>query len=134
MVARQGLRSTLFAGVATVCIANLYFSILARSDFGFAGLVVAISLDNVGIGIAGTAFVAYLSSLTNPAYTATQYALLGMVWSLPCKLLAGFSGRIVDITDYSLFFVYTAALSLPAILLVTGMDRTLLTSRPTQQG
>jgi PAT family beta-lactamase induction signal transducer AmpG len=134
MVARQGLRFTLFAGVATVCIANLYFSILARSDFGFAGLVVAISLDNVGIGIAGTAFVAYLSSLTNPAYTATQYALLGMVWSLPCKLLAGFSGRIVDATDYSLFFVYTAALSVPAILLVTGMDRTLSTSHPTRQG
>ncbi len=124
LVAQLGLRRTLLTGIVIVCFANLYFSVLARSNAGLAGLITAISLDNIGIGIAGTAFVAYLSNLTNPAYTATQYALLGLAWSLPCKLLAGFSGRIVDAVGYPLFFVYTAALSLPAILLLLRLNRT----------
>jgi PAT family beta-lactamase induction signal transducer AmpG len=118
LVARRGFRSTLLVGAAIVCIANLYFSILARSNFDLFGLILAISLDNIGIGIAGTAFVAYLSNLVNPTYTATQYALLGMAWSLPCKLLAGFSGRVVDSVGYPLFFVYTATLSLLAIFML----------------
>ena len=66
-------------------------------------------MDNIGNGIAGTAFIAYMSSLTSRAYTATQYALFGSLWSVPTKFLAGFSGTVVDATGYGTFFAITAA-------------------------
>lgn len=113
----------LLVGLVLVCIANCAFSYMAAHPPGLQGLMLAISLDNIGIGIAGTAFVLYLSGLTSPAYTATQYALLGMAWSLPCKFLAGFSGRIVEAYGYPLFFAYTAALSLPALFLLLMLMR-----------
>src|SRR3546814_10949902 len=67
--------------------------------------------------VAGSAFVAYLSVLSNIAYTATQYALFGSLFPLLGKLVAGFSGAIVDALGYPLFFLYTASLTLPAIVL-----------------
>jgi PAT family beta-lactamase induction signal transducer AmpG len=63
-------------------------------------------------------FIAYLSSLTNTAYTATQYALFSSLFTLAGKFLGGFSGIIVDATSYQAFFIYAAVLGLPAILLV----------------
>ncbi|NKF24556.1 AmpG family muropeptide MFS transporter [Solimonas sp. C16B3] len=118
LVAWQGIARTLFVGVLVIACGNLFFSWLARlHDPGIAQLGIAISVDNVGIGIAGTAFVAYLSSLTNIAYTATQYALFGSLFPLLGKLIAGFSGAVVDHVGYPLFFLYTASLTLPALLL-----------------
>nr|WP_277817198.1 MFS transporter [Solimonas terrae] len=118
LVAWQGIARTLFAGVLVIACGNLFFSWLAGLHApGLPQLAVAISVDNIGIGIAGTAFVAYLSSLTNIAYTATQYALFGSLFPLLGKLVAGFSGEIVDAIGYPMFFLYTASLTLPALLL-----------------
>ncbi|MES2489174.1 MAG: MFS transporter [Pseudomonadota bacterium] len=117
MVARYGVPRTLLLGVVTIFFGNLFFSWLSTSEQTLLGLGAAISVDNIGIGIAGTAFVAYLSSLTNTAYTATQYALFGSLFPLPGKIIAGFSGVVVDHIGYTLFFIYTASLTLPAMLL-----------------
>lgn len=117
-VARHGVPRTLLLGVSTIAFGNLFFSWIASSDVHtLFSLGAAISVDNIGIGIAGTAFVAYLSGLTNSAYTATQYALFGSLFPLPGKIIAGFSGVVVDHIGYPLFFVYTASLTLPAIFL-----------------
>lgn len=118
LVAASGIPRTLFLGVLVIACGNLFFSWLARQEApGLWHLALAISVDNIGIGIAGTAFVAFLSGLTNTAYTATQYALFGSLFPLPGKLLAGFSGEVVDALGYPSFFLYTAALTLPALLL-----------------
>jgi hypothetical protein len=63
------------------------------------GLIVTVSADNLSAGIATSAFVAYLSGLTNVAYSATQHALFSPVMLLP-KFLAGFSG-VVDPHEYA---------------------------------
>lgn len=124
LVAALGIARTLFVGVAVIACGNLFFSWLARLPAPeLLHLGIAISVDNIGIGIAGTAFVAFLSGLTNSAYTATQYALFGSLFPLPGKLLAGFSGRIVDAWGYADFFLYTAALTLPALLLSAYLIR-----------
>ena len=86
-------------------------------------LAAAISIDNVANGIAGTAFIAYMSSLTSKQYTATQYALFGTLWSLPAKTIASQWGRIVDAVGYPTFFVYTAIVALPALLLIMWLMR-----------
>jgi len=69
------------------------------------------------------AFVTYLSSLTNVAFSATQYALFSSVMLLLPKLLAGFSGQVVEQIGYSAFFVGTSLLGLPVLLLIVLVAR-----------
>ncbi len=79
-------------------------------------LYMTITAENLVGGAAGTVLIAYLSSLTNTAYTATQYALFGSLWSFVGKLVASTSGLVIDETSYPFFFVYTAVLGAPAVL------------------
>jgi PAT family beta-lactamase induction signal transducer AmpG len=81
-------------------------------------LVLTVSADNLAAGIASVAFLAYLSGLTNVAYTATQYALFSSVMLLLPKFLAGFSGFVVEAIGYSSFFIATALLGVPVLVLV----------------
>jgi Major Facilitator Superfamily. len=118
LVARLGLARTLLVGLLLIGVANLYFALMATMPKSITSLTLAITLDNFGSGIEGTAFIAYLSSLTNTAYTATQYALFSSLWSLPGKFIGGFSGVLVDGLGYAGFFVYTALLTIPALVLM----------------
>lgn len=124
LVARYGVLRTMLAGLLLLSSANLFYAYLATLHHpGIDWLATAVSIDNIGNGIAGAAFIAYMSSLTNTAYTATQYALFGTLWSLPAKSLAGFWGKIVDAFGYADFFVYTAAMGVPALLLILRLMR-----------
>ena len=76
-----------------------------------------ISADNLSAGIASAAFVAYLSGLTNVAYSATQYALFSSIMLLLPKFMAGWSGLAVDSYGYQTFFIGTALLGLPVVIL-----------------
>ena len=118
MVASFGYARTLITGIVVLAAANLLYAFLATFQPGIGWLTIAISVDNLGNGIAGTAFIAYMSSLINREYTATQYALFGTLWSLPAKTIAGFSGEIATAWGYRDFFIYTAAISAPAFLLL----------------
>lgn len=118
LVARYGLLGPLFWGGVLVAVTNALFATLAMGDANLFMLALVISADNLSGGIAGAVFIAYLSSLTNSAYTATQYALFSSLMSLPGKLVGGFAGVAVDLFGYPLFFVATAALGLPGIALV----------------
>jgi PAT family beta-lactamase induction signal transducer AmpG len=81
-------------------------------------VAIVITADNLSAGIAGSAFIAYLSSLTNTAYTATQYALFSSLMTLFPKIISGFSGMIVDHTSYIFFFIYASTLGVPVIIMV----------------
>jgi PAT family beta-lactamase induction signal transducer AmpG len=123
-VARFGLVRTLVLGSAGIILANLMFAVFAwRNEPSITGLAIVISADNVAMGIAGTALIAYLSSLTSASYTATQYALFSSMYALPGKLLMGASGFVVDAIGYPAFFVYTATLGLPALTLLYFLAR-----------
>jgi PAT family beta-lactamase induction signal transducer AmpG len=89
------------------------------------GLAIVNSMDNLALGVHGTSLIAFLSSLTSARYTATQYAVLSSLYALPGKILMGWSGFIVDALDYPAFFVYTASLSLPGLLLLYVLVRKL---------
>ncbi|HEX2668385.1 MAG TPA: MFS transporter [Gammaproteobacteria bacterium] len=123
LVVQIGILRTMLLGLFLLTAANLFYGYIADIQPGVAWFAAAVSLDNVANGIAGTSFIAYMSSLTNSAYTATQYALFGTLWSFPAKGLAGFSGKIVDALGYRQFFFYTALIGLPAFLLVLWMLR-----------
>ncbi len=111
------MRPLLLGALLTV-VTNIAFAYLASSDAQFGLLLVTVSADNLAGGFAGSVFIAYLSSLTNTAYTATQYALFSSLFTLAGKFLGGFSGIVVDTYSYVHFFIITGLLGIPAILLV----------------
>jgi len=115
---RIGVLRTLFLGALLSAATNLLFAWLALRGHDLKFLIFAVSADNLSAGIASSAFVAYLSGLTNVAYSATQYALFSSVMLLLPKYLAGFSGLYVDTFGYVNFFVATALLGVPVLLLV----------------
>ncbi|UAL10857.1 AmpG family muropeptide MFS transporter [Caulobacter segnis] len=96
VVARLGLMKALVIGAFAQPISNLMFALLAMSGHSIPMLFASICLDNVAGGIAGTALIAYMSSLTSAGFTATQYALFSSLYALPGKLIASQSGRIVE--------------------------------------
>ncbi|MDA0273231.1 MAG: MFS transporter [Proteobacteria bacterium] len=123
LVVKWGLMRPLLIGAVAVAVTNLLFASLSVMEPRVSYLAVVISADNVSGGFAATAFIAYLSSLTNRAYTATQYALFSSLMTLPGKFISGFSGLVVDNFGYLEFFVVAAMLGIPAILLVIWLSR-----------
>ena len=123
LVVKWGLMRPLFIGAVAVSITNLLFASLSVLEPKVSYLAIVISADNLSGGFAATAFIAYLSSLTNRAYTATQYALFSSLMTLPGKFISGFSGLVVDNFGYFEFFVVAAMLGIPAILLVVWLSR-----------
>ena len=122
-VARYGVGSPLVFGAVLLAVTNLFFAGLAAYGKAVWLLFVTIGADNLAAGFTGTVFIAYLSGLTNVAYTATQYALFSSVMTLPGKIIAGFSGQVVQAVDWFSFFLYASAMGLPAILLALIVTR-----------
>jgi PAT family beta-lactamase induction signal transducer AmpG len=96
MVARFGLLRTLIVGAVLQPLSNVAFGLLNFTGPWLPGLYLCIGIDNVSAGVAGTALIAYMSSLTSLGFTATQYALFSSLYALPGKFLAAISGRIVE--------------------------------------
>ena len=115
---RFGVMRVLMLGAALSAISNVLFSWLGGRGHDLTALIWVISADNLSSGIASAAFIAYLSSLTNVNYSATQYALFSSMMLLLPKFLAGYSGMYVDAYGYSHFFIATALLGVPVLLLV----------------
>ena len=123
MAMRWGVMRVLMLGALLSASSNLLFAWLAGQAPTTVGLTLVVSADNLAGGIASAAFIAYLSSLTNVQYSATQYALFSSMMLLLPKWLAGFSGQFVDAHGYSAFFTGTALLGLPVLLLVWFASR-----------
>jgi len=115
---RLGVMRVLMLGAVLSAGSNLLFALLSTRGHDLTGLIWVISADNLAGGIATAAFIAYLSSLTNISYSATQYALFSSMMLLLPKFLAGYSGRYVDAFGYPNFFIATALLGVPVLLLV----------------
>ena len=115
---RFGVLRILFVGAVLSAVSNLLFAWLATQGHDLHGLIWVISADNLSSGIASAAFIAFLSSLTNIRYSATQYALFSSMMLLLPKWLAGFSGVFVDHFGYQAFFYGTAIIGAPVLLLI----------------
>ncbi|HVU20437.1 MAG TPA: MFS transporter [Rhizomicrobium sp.] len=139
-VFRFGIMRSLFIGLIAVIAGNLMYALLAASGHNIATFAAAIGVENIASGFAGTALLAYMSSLTNRSFTATQYALFSSFYAMPGKLLGGLSGVFVDwfaahrqafepvlpvlaslpdtVVGFVPFFIATALAGLPALLLL----------------
>jgi PAT family beta-lactamase induction signal transducer AmpG len=154
LIVRFGIMPILFVGGLASAATNLMFLLLAGMGANTEMLVVTISCDNFSAGLASTAFVAYLSSLTNLKFSASQYALLSSLMLLLPRLIGGYSGVMVEsLTEsnsvlallehwpslnfpaekigYANFFLVTALLGLPTLLLIIWQWRLEPTPPPT---
>lgn len=95
-VARYGFLRALVVGAFAGPLSNLIFAWLATRGNDLLALFVAIGVENVTSGFAGTCLIAYMSSLTSTGFTATQYALLSSLYAIPGRIIASQSGRIVE--------------------------------------
>jgi len=123
LLLRLNFMTALFIGVVAQSLTNLLYSWLALMPADPTYLATAIIIDNIAYGFAGTVLIAYMSSLTNTAFTATQYALFSSFYALPGKFVGGFSGYVVEAVGYAWFFAYTALIGIPAALLIFFLKR-----------
>lgn len=113
------LQATATAAFATLAFAGLSIRLFAAVMAG----------DNFSLSFAAVALVAYMSSLTNLGYTATQYALLSSTYAWLGKILKGFSGAAVEslssghglIHGYGIFFIACGLTGVPAVLLFAAL-------------
>jgi len=115
---RIGTLKALFIGAVLAAASNLLFAWLAVSNPDINILIIVITADNISSGFAGAAFVVYLSALTSIKFTATQYALFSSLMLLLPKVLAGYSGAIVNQIGYANFYIFTAIIGIPVLLLI----------------
>ena len=109
-VSKISIFLSLLIGGIIVCLSNLLFWFLAGSEPKLLYLITVISFDNFSGGFASTAFIAYLSGLTDKSYKETQYDIFRSLMTLPGKFFSGFSGILVDSFGYQDFFIFSAAL------------------------
>lgn len=120
-VAAFGFRRMLLLAALGVALSNLAFLVMAYNPGQLWAFYVALSADNLFQGFAGTVLVAFMSSLTDRNFTATQYALLVSLANLPGKFVGGVSGYIVEATSYSMFFILSSVTVVPTLLLLVWL-------------
>jgi PAT family beta-lactamase induction signal transducer AmpG len=132
-VARYGVARTLAVGVAMISLPNVVFAWVAMNEPELWRLTSAVAVDNFCNGFGGTVFITYLTAYASRAHAATQYAFLAAWSQLPGRFLAGISGAVIDRLEptmgtgqaYAVFFVGTALLAVPAVILAVWCARLL---------
>ena len=116
------LNALLISGVLQAA-SNFVFAyqVVAGNDVGV--LTITIAVENVTGGMGTAAFVAYLSSLTNTAFTATQYALLSAFMAFGRTLLSSPSGYLVDFVGWFDFFILSVGVAVPGLILLLVLMR-----------
>ena len=123
LVHRWGLEINIFYGALLTCLTNLPFIYLnylgndldPSNDLPF--LWVTIGLDNLNQGYIGTVAITFISRIVSQSYTATQYAILFLLGTVPSRFIASSSGFLVNDFGYHYFFLITACLGIPAIII-----------------
>lgn len=120
-LAAFSMRSMLFAATIAVSISNIAYLLMAYNPGQDWAFFAAITADNISQGFAGVVLVAFMSSLTNQNFTATQYALLASLANLPGKFIGGLSGYIVEASSYSWFYIFSSLSVIPTLLILAWL-------------
>lgn len=116
------LRSMVLCGILQA-VGNLFFVLQAVGGHKIGYLALCVTAENITGGMAGTAFIAYISSLCSPEFTATQYALFASLALFGRTIIGSTGGALSEAIGWVPFFVLTTVASLPAILLLAWIDR-----------
>ncbi len=128
LIARFGTMIMMMLGAVLAALTNLLFILLANVGQVEWLLYLVICADNLAAGIANIAFVTFLSRLSNIQFTAMQYAIFSSLMAFAPRVIGGYSGAMVEATDYPTFFLITTLMGIPVILLVWLVDKRLTLS------
>lgn len=128
---RLGPKMTLILGVLLGSASNLAFAWLATRGHDLNAFVIAITFENALGGFSGTALIAFISSLTNVKFSGTQYALFSSFAAMPGKFVGAGSGYLMEaLGGYFPFFIATAAMGVPALILAVIVTRLMPAAAP----
>jgi len=123
LVKKNGLIKSLWIAAILQAISNLAFAYQASIGHNLTALYLVIFIENFSGGIGDAVFVAYLSSLCNIAFTATQYAILVSFASISRAILASSAGFVAANFGWINFFCFSSILALPALFLLFFLDK-----------
>ncbi|NJN85266.1 MAG: AmpG family muropeptide MFS transporter [Leptolyngbyaceae cyanobacterium SL_7_1] len=118
ILSQIGIYRSLWIFGGLQAISNAMYFALAAVGQNYLLMVVAINVENFCAGLGTAAFVAFLMSLCNPLFSATQFALLSSLMAVSRDILVAPAGEIVKLTDWSSFFLLTLVAAVPGLLLL----------------
>jgi MFS transporter, PAT family, beta-lactamase induction signal transducer AmpG len=122
---RLGLYKSLIIFGIFQAVATLGFAILAYIGSDILLLMTVISLENLAAGMGYTAYLAFIANMTNKKFTATQFALMTALMSLPRTLFSGSSGFLVELLDWEMYFIFCSLIAFPALIILAKLRRSL---------
>ena len=99
-------------------LTSVAFAVFALIGPSMPAFFMVILFDNILAGMGGVVWIAYLSSLCNRAYSATQYAFFNALNMIPLSILASASGFLAKHMGWPIFFMFTGVLMLPALWMI----------------
>ncbi|MCX7554939.1 MFS transporter [Marinicella sp. S1101] len=118
LVVKYGIMRIMIIAAVLSAATNLLFMVMVDMEKSLVYLTFMISADNLSQGMALTAFVGFLSLLVNRQFTAVQYAMFSSVMTLFPKILGGYSGGMVEQMGYANFYLMTAIIGIPVVLML----------------
>ena len=118
IITKIGLKKGLLYFGILQCLSTMLFSLQAVYGHNLPLFIVVVTVENFISGLATTALVAYISSLCNKSYTATQYALLSSVMGASRDIFSSTSGIVAQFLGWKLFFIVSACMSLPSLIII----------------
>ncbi|MCM2350977.1 MAG: AmpG family muropeptide MFS transporter [Bacteriovoracaceae bacterium] len=120
---KMNIRTSLIMFGILQAVSTLGFSLLPSLPIGFSSLAAVIAFENLASGMGTAAYAAYMASLTNKQFTATQYALLTALMGIPRVILASPTGWMSKMMGWESFFVICTVIAIPGLLLLIPVFR-----------
>ena len=120
---RIGLYKSLIIFGVFQALATLGFSVLAFVGNNIYLLMTIVSLENLAAGMGYTAYLAFIANMTSKKFTATQFALMTALMSLPRTLFSSYSGFLVEMLDWELYFIFCSLIAFPALIILVKLRR-----------
>jgi PAT family beta-lactamase induction signal transducer AmpG len=118
ILSRIGINRSLWVFGILQAVSNLAYFFLAYVGKNYQAMVLAINIEQFCGGLGTAAFVAFLMSLCNQRFSATQYALLSSLMAVSRDILSAPGGAIAAVTGWSTFFLITIVAAVPGLLLL----------------
>jgi len=107
----------LFGILQAVSVSTL--AVLAHLGHSLIGLATVVTFENLSFGMGTTAYLAFMASLTNKKFTATQYALMSSLMGIPRVILAAPTGYLAQLMSWEVYFIFCTLCALPGLWLLT---------------
>jgi len=124
LIVKLGIQRSLFIFGIFQALSTLSFVLLSYTGHNLSALTAVVFFEDFSAGMGSAAFMAFMAALTNRAFTATQFALLTSLMTVPRTIIASFTGFLVDALGWAGFFSLCAAVALPGLLLLVYMNKT----------